>query len=434
MKKIFVLLFLAACSPAANITIPLIPYRKGDKWGFCDKQKQIMIEPIYQQVGFFNPMYGQTLAKVKINGKYGLIDKRGKQVLPCKYEEVVQISKDFIKVKRQGKWQLKHASKRTSKVSYDDISQEGMSDLENPYFMVKEEQQVSLIDARGKRIISGSYDKISITYHKQLFEVSSNGKKGMFDLTSHQLVIPAKYDNIAPFYFRTNKGKQLLFMVWQNQKVGVFDPIMSKFAIPIKYDEVAPVQFARFQSYIVSLGNKKGVCSNTHQTILPVKYDFLLFRSNPGAYVIGIDNKLGVADPKGKITIPPAYDDIYFDLKKRWFVVELDGKKGTLNQNGKVLGPLAAEKAIPGGNKVVKMKEKAAPKNHLPPPPPPRITIPEPYQQEGKWGYNKTMDTPAIACKYEAAETFNEGRELARVKYKGKWGYIGLDGTEYFED
>ena len=36
----------------------LIPYRKGDKWGFCDRNKKIMIKCIYIEVGislFINP-------------------------------------------------------------------------------------------------------------------------------------------------------------------------------------------------------------------------------------------------------------------------------------------------------------------------------------------------------------------------------------------
>src|SRR5947209_576914 len=35
-------------------TARLIPYRKGDKWGFCDGRKQIVIEPKYDEVSPFS--------------------------------------------------------------------------------------------------------------------------------------------------------------------------------------------------------------------------------------------------------------------------------------------------------------------------------------------------------------------------------------------
>lgn len=30
----------------------LIPYRKGDKWGFCNRKKEIVIECVYDEIGW----------------------------------------------------------------------------------------------------------------------------------------------------------------------------------------------------------------------------------------------------------------------------------------------------------------------------------------------------------------------------------------------
>jgi hypothetical protein len=48
----------------------LIPYRKGDKWGFCDRNKKIIIACIYDWVDFFYDGY----ALVEFDGKYNYID------------------------------------------------------------------------------------------------------------------------------------------------------------------------------------------------------------------------------------------------------------------------------------------------------------------------------------------------------------------------
>ena len=47
----------------------LIPYRKGDKWGFCNRKKEIVIECVYDEVGLFK----EGLARVEKNKNHNLI-------------------------------------------------------------------------------------------------------------------------------------------------------------------------------------------------------------------------------------------------------------------------------------------------------------------------------------------------------------------------
>jgi hypothetical protein len=53
--------------------LKLIPYREGDKWGFCDKDMNIIIPIKYDWAYPFK----EGLALVEINGKWGYIDKNG---------------------------------------------------------------------------------------------------------------------------------------------------------------------------------------------------------------------------------------------------------------------------------------------------------------------------------------------------------------------
>ena len=54
----------------------LIPYRKGDKWGYIDKKGKIVIPIQYDDAW---PFSDNGLARVKVNGKWGYIDKKGTQ-------------------------------------------------------------------------------------------------------------------------------------------------------------------------------------------------------------------------------------------------------------------------------------------------------------------------------------------------------------------
>ena len=68
-------------SPIENLR--LIPYRKGDKWGFCDSNKRIVIPLKY---GYAFP-FSEGLAMVELNyGKYGFINESGEEVIPIKYD------------------------------------------------------------------------------------------------------------------------------------------------------------------------------------------------------------------------------------------------------------------------------------------------------------------------------------------------------------
>ena len=76
----------------------LIPYRKKDKWGFCDRNKKIVIQPTYDWASSFS----EGLARVGIgeypNTKYGFIDKKGNYVIQPIYDEAWSFSEGLAPV------------------------------------------------------------------------------------------------------------------------------------------------------------------------------------------------------------------------------------------------------------------------------------------------------------------------------------------------
>ena len=71
----------------------LIPYRKGDKWGFCDRDKKIVIPCKYGMVRQFSA----GLAGVKdYSGKWGFVDIVGEEIIPCIYKSIFKFI--FIKI------------------------------------------------------------------------------------------------------------------------------------------------------------------------------------------------------------------------------------------------------------------------------------------------------------------------------------------------
>ncbi|MGB9694130.1 MAG: WG repeat-containing protein, partial [Fervidobacterium sp.] len=90
MKKILIVLLLltvlfTSCNISKNTTqseLPaLIPYRVGKKWGFCDKDKKIIVEPVYREAHLFS----EGLALVNLDGKFGYINDKGEMVIEPSY-------------------------------------------------------------------------------------------------------------------------------------------------------------------------------------------------------------------------------------------------------------------------------------------------------------------------------------------------------------
>ena len=104
--------------------------------------------------------YYQGLASVSLNGKYGFIDKTGKEVIPIKYDDAAEsFSEGLAEVKLNDKW--------------------------------------GFIDKTGKEVIPIKYDN-AYSFSEGLAKVKLNDKWGFIDKTGKE-VIPIKYDNAYSF-------------------------------------------------------------------------------------------------------------------------------------------------------------------------------------------------------------------------------------------
>ncbi|ECC1273812.1 WG repeat-containing protein, partial [Campylobacter coli] len=54
------------------------------RWGFIDRSGKFVIKPKFDSIWDFS----EGLAKVKLNGKYGFIDKSGKIVIEPKFDDI----------------------------------------------------------------------------------------------------------------------------------------------------------------------------------------------------------------------------------------------------------------------------------------------------------------------------------------------------------
>lgn len=126
------------------------------KYGFKLKSSgEIVISSKYDVAGSFS----EGLAYVRLNGKYGYIDKTGKEVIPFKCDYAWSFSEGLAEVNLNGKW--------------------------------------GYIDKTGKEVIPLKYDN-ALSFNEGFAAVELNGKWGYIDKTGKE-VIPLKYDDASSF-------------------------------------------------------------------------------------------------------------------------------------------------------------------------------------------------------------------------------------------
>jgi serine/threonine protein kinase len=242
----------------------LIPYRKGKKWGFCDRNKKIVIECVYDGAVPFE----ESLAWVKQDGKWGGIDRTGHLAIPCQFDSARPFSEDLACVEQEGEW--------------------------------------GFVNKIGRLAISCQF-KHAQSFSEGLAPVKQGEKYGFIDKTGH-LAIPHQFDNDK--WFGGSHFSEGLAAVKQGGKWGFIDK-SGNMAIPPQYDRaysfsegIAPVcQGGKEESFIGKwIGGKWGFIDKMGSLIVSYRFEAIGQFSEGLAYVKQ-NGKWGFIDKVGFIKI-----------------------------------------------------------------------------------------------------------------------------------
>ncbi len=168
--------------------------KEGDKYGYnLESTGEIVIPLKYDNAYDFS----EGLAIVKLNGKYGFIDKTGKEVIPLKYDNADSFREGLAWVELNGKYSfIDKTGKEVFPLKYDFAFPftEGLA-------VVELNGKHGYIDKTGNEVIPLKYD-LALPFSEGMARVTLNGKDGFIDKTGKE-VIPLKYDDASLF----SKGK-----------------------------------------------------------------------------------------------------------------------------------------------------------------------------------------------------------------------------------
>lgn len=289
MLLIFVLLLMCSCAKrydyVGEYKEGLAKVRLKDKYGFIDENRKEITPIKYEYVYSFS----NGLAKVNIGGnvimfvnsdgerivnggKYGLIDKTGKEITPIKYDDISKVYDGLAEVKLNRKSGfVNKKGKEITPIKYDYVNyfSDGVAAVNigasSSGYQTIWGGEWTLIDSTGTDIIPLKYDVVS-GFSDGLAKVRLKDKYGFID-TKGKEVVPLKYDYACDYSY---KLAMVRIGEYSGGKYGFIDKIGEEI-IPLKYDFGGP--FINGLAH-VSLNGKYGFIDTTGKEIIPLIYEY----------------------------------------------------------------------------------------------------------------------------------------------------------------
>ena len=375
-------------------TPSLIPYlAKSGKYGYCDKNLNLKIPAIYDNI---EPFY-EGMAKVYSNYKNNFIDTTGK-ILPL------------------------------------NVNYYGIDNFIDGMAMVEDSKRgYGFIDKTGNEIISCKYKK-AMPFSEGLAYVISDSFAGFIDKTGKEVItLLQKYPTLLSEYPKTRVGdfSDDFAYIWNGNSSGYIDKT-GKEIIAFVYCDVS--DFKEGLAWVQKcnpIPNQKGYKVSHHfidktgKIVLtaPEGGSLSLEFSNGLVSASNSTQKYGFMDKTGKLVVEIKYDFAY-DFSDDLSMVSSDGKYSYIDKNGKTIISLAQYNIEDNQDNISQFSEGFA-----------EIIVGE------KYGFINKIGIVVIQPKYLDADKFINGLSLVTldkefvngVEAVRKYFYIDKTGKEYRE-
>ena len=298
--------------------------KKGDNYAASKAGKYVMLNANLQQNSNLESeapietLSSSKYLKIKKNGKFGLTDINGNELVPFEYDNFNFIDydrEDLIVVTSKNKSGLYDI---TQKKLIIPVAYEHLND--NDHFVVGyNEFSKSIFSYSGQRILPDDYSSIEssrtenspVYFLKKdnLYTVISKDQKILLkDILSYRYI----YNEdllINPFF--ENKTS-IIAVQNKNGKYALFNEFEKKTVSPFEYDDIVQ-KFDNGKLRFVVVKNKKyGVVDELNKVIIDFKYDEISFSKlhyikEPLAFVAKKNNKYGVIDFNNTVLVPFQY-------------------------------------------------------------------------------------------------------------------------------
>src|SRR5882757_538949 len=281
MKKIIFLAAVLICTLsietfAQQPDITLVPYRNGNKWGYATPGKEIVIQPAYEDAGWFFGGY----AAVKKGGKYGYINRQGKVVIPFKFFTAKPFRYGYVDNKAKGK--------------ADTVLFAGASPKNDGFEVCINTKGVRLMVCPAINENTDPVNRQPIETKEKVYTL--NSPTGLFDKITDDYSVEENPDN---FYIAQKNGMYGVF----NNKFEVL--------IPFEYNSLTKFSVGN-QVYLQGKKNNglNGIFKGDGSAVMPAEYSIMrhVIQSNGSDYFIIVkDGKAVVRSLDNQDLFPSTY-------------------------------------------------------------------------------------------------------------------------------
>jgi hypothetical protein len=315
---------------------------KGGYLGLMDSTGLILCEPVYDKIFDFEG----DVARVCLNNKYGLINKKGKEIYPPQSIYVAEFSEHLTWFKNDsGIWGcINDKGETIIKPKFDRVSsfKEGMAIF---YY----ENNIGTVDANGKEIIYFNLNPEKVSNYKEFEQEIFKGISSFINEDEPSQILTEKSDkNLLRFSqglavsLRSDNGRY---------KYGYVGPDGHE-KIPFNFDNAH--DFVKGYACVEKKG-KWGVINQKGDFVIPPLYETA--QGTPiNRFIISDKNKLGVVDLNNRKVIPLMYGKIKYLFDDLFSISnqidsdnnnsgitqmhKLAGSWGVINLNGELILPM----------------------------------------------------------------------------------------------
>jgi hypothetical protein len=424
----------------------------GSKTGFFSKTgvplvpvKYDWVSPLIDEYLGYQE-YSETprppLYLVRTGEKMGLLNDKGKELIPPKYLSLVPWSRDIYVFNTGGKFRIVHDSVEYQTEAFDSAGNEQFITVRNQVTdSIIIGGKFGVVNSKGRELIPALYDQVNVERTESgtlLFSVCKGGeentgfpRRGEDDSYAPYITwrkyqsAESRWDSkcnyidqdgkpICPgyddVYMLTNEvrvndtlTKQVVYYhVEKNGKVGVLNSKLQTL-VPLAYDDVSMwmTENDKFL-FLVSSKGKYGILDMKGKSLQPLKYD-TVFNSTHG-----ITYNIGATKTKARVAVYQEYLDNYDTINT---VLLKGGQYGMLNNSGKEITALYDT----------------------------IMEISDSYYGSGLYFYEVRhqkryglMDSAGkliVPVEYDSMSLYNANLRVLHARQGNKWGAISSDGS-----
>ena len=335
--------------------------------------------------------YEENALKVQKNGKYGLINIDGKEILPCEYDSITVLKgvKNSLVIKKDANVGVANTD-GTVVVPVQFAEVKAITqDYKNGFIVKNAESKFGVIKSDGQIALECKYEGIDNILDNGKYIVKENGtwKVVAEDGTTY---LEGKVSNITSM-------ENGCVIVIENGKYGVIN-IADEIKIPSEYEDLA---YMFEDKYIAKKDGKFGIINTNNETVVDFKYseikynkttDYIKAKNENGTYDY-MTRDLSVKLTAGEETVFNGFISINNGNEIKYYNYKLEEK---------------SNKDVYTANTLFIKKE------------------------NGKYGFIDKDGKTIVEAKYDDATEQNDYGYVA-VKKDGKWGAIDQYGNVVVE-